>query len=1410
MFPIKRVIGQVIYFLLLLIMSTHLLAQESAGKHIRHYQAKDGLSFVVVTSITQDKDGFIWIGTTDGLNRFDGLTFKVYKADVSNPIALASNYVNALHTDNQGTLWVATKGGLQFYDQNQDRFIHYNIAQIEGDRKSVRFTIADKGNLWVETGSEFGYLDTRSRKCKLYNRSNLPALSGNVISTVFQDSHNLLWLGTRDNGVHVFRVKNGKILTKEKLQSSLLSSITPNKISEDHYGNIWIATSNGLVFYRRNEVKASVFRVRNGKILTKEKLQSSLLSSITPNKRNEVKAYMLPSLSHKLRSNFFESLLEVDGRLLIGLQDGGLYKLDLAQTQRLKPEDFVFEPVKGRDEYNITYHSVRTIFRDSDKNVWIGTHGDGLYLMGETQEQFIRHEKIKKDKWGESYVRYYGMCQDNAGNLWLGTDGDGIYKTTPEGRILKHYKSDGLPGSIRDNAILTALCDSRGNLWFGTYSQGLFLYHPESDTFEQFIFSGSGANSIRGRDVRAIFEDSKGKLWIGIRGDGGLSYLDPGSRKFTSYNTNTAGLMSSVGSIAEAPDGSIYIGTYGNGLVCFDRRLQKFYPVFSSSETKRKTIRSLIINQGRLFVGTEGYGMLMYDLRSKKLLKSFNEKNGLANNTINAIQVENEKVVWMSTNRGLTRIDLSNSNIGNFDESEGLQVGEFNMGSVVYNAKKGYMCFGGPHGWNFFYPSKIRKSIYKPKVLLTGLQLFQPKERTLQDDSPGFSIKNIRNGSKIELPYNQAVFAIHYAALNFLYPQKGEYAYTLEGLDKTWNYVKDQRSAIYRYLSPGTYKFKVKASNQDGIWSDDFAGITIKILPPWYLSWWAYCLYGSFLGAIMYFYLSYKREKNRLEYEVKLAQSEAERKLSFFTHISHEFRTPLTLIINPIKDILNSTEKDIDFSSLSIVHRSARRLLSLVDQLLLFRKAENGEDELKLAKLNFVEFCNDVFLCFTHQAKAKTITFRLESESEDIEVYADREKMEIILFNLLSNAFKFTPNGGRISLKIIEHESEIEIHIEDTGSGISPEAGQRLFEKFYQPVGNAVMTSGFGIGLFLVKKFTEAHQGSITYISKQEIGTDFCLLFKKGRTHFPNQYVIEEASEKFSFLDELIEEPEESFGELPAVQESMVIEKPSILLIDDNLEIRKYVKDILGDSYLIAEAVDGTSGLELIRKHSPDLVITDISMPGLSGVELCQKVKEDPTLNHILIILLTSSSSAEVKLKGIETGADDYITKPFDNGLFKARVASILKSRYNLQQHFFNAITLKNSGLSITGEDKDFFEKCIKIVDEELDNLDFSIKILADKTKMSHSSLYRKVKATTGKSLNEFLRIVKLRKAAEMFIYTNCNVNEVALRTGFNDVKNFRDQFYKLFEMNPSEYIKKYRKPFNNTRRLNSDMLKEM
>jgi len=1378
MFPIRCSFSQAFYILcLLLFSSTCIRAQEDAGNRILHYQTHNGLSFGVVTSITQDKDGFIWVATADGLNRFDGFSFKVYKSNSSNPKALASNFINSVFLDGQGTLWIATKEGLQFYDHAGDCFIQYELSGSDIKGKSVQISAAENGNFWIKLNNKFGYLDSRTKKCLTYSRANLPSLSIDNISTVFQDEHGLLWVGNRDKGVDVFRVKNGRITGKINLKSDILSSITPNRIAEDNDGNIWIATPRGLVYYERSSSKAQV-------------------------------------LPLKLRSNFFECIFQTDNRILIGLRDGGLYQVRPLQKSNITLKEFNVEPVNDRSGYNITYSSVKCIFQDRDKNIWIGTHGNGLYLISKMQEKFIRHEKVQKDQWGESYLRYYGMCQDKSGNLWMGTDGDGIYKITSDGQLLEHFKRDGQAGSLQDNAILAAFCDSKGRLWFGSHSQGLFLYRPESNSFQQFLPSQSGTNSIGGTDVRIIFEDSQGKIWIGMYRDGGISCLEPISQKITSYRSSSSqNLITSVASIAEDPTGIMYIGTYGNGLICYDRRSQKFYPAFHNPDENPKAILSLIINRNQILEGTEGNGVLVYDLHSKRRLKWFNEQNGLCNNTINAMKLENDTTLWLSTNKGLSRINLSTSAIWNFDESDGLQNGQFNGGSVIYDSKRGYMCFGGTRGWNLFYLSRIKKSNYKPIVLLTGLQLFDA-EQEIKGNNPGFSIKNIRNGSKIKLPYDQGVFAIHYAALNFPYPQKGEYAYMLEGLDKAWNFVKDQRSAVYRYLAPGEYRFLVKASNQDGIWFDNSASITVVILPPWYRSWWAYLIYSIVFGTIIYLYLRYKQEQARLKFEVKLAQMEAEkekelneRKLSFFTHISHEFRTPLTLIINPIKDLLSHVGNNTNANGLNIIHRNARRLLSLVDQLLLFRKADNGEDSLKLVKLNFVEFCREVSLCFSHQAKSKSINFQFESDSPEIEVYADREKMEIILFNLLSNAFKFTPECGNINLKITECSTELEVHVVDSGKGINPEIGQRLFDKFYQAPERPVSISGFGIGLFLVKKFTEAHKGSITYLSEPGIGTDFCLIFKKGTDHFPGHDIFEEASVKSVFLHELMEEPQmqlEALSSTPTVKEAMITDKPTILLIDDNEEIRKYLKDILGEIYQIYEAADGATGFEYVKKYSPDLVISDIIMPGLSGVELCQRVKDDPVLNHILIILLTSSSATDVKLKGIEVGADDYITKPFDKDLLTARVANILKSRYNLKQHFFNAITLKTSGISITGEDKVFIEKCIEIIEQELDSPYFTIKTLSDKVRMSHSTLYRRVKMLTGKSVTDLVRIVRLRKAAELFIYTNSNVNEVALRTGFNDIKNFRDQFYRLFEMNPSDYIKKYRKPFNNSYRLNS------
>jgi len=532
-----------------------------------------------------------------------------------------------------------------------------------------------------------------------------------------------------------------------------------------------------------------------------------------------------------------------------------------------------------------------------------------------------------------------------------------------------------------------------------------------------------------------------------------------------------------------------------------------------------------------------------------------------------------------------------------------------------------------------------------------------------------------------------------------------------------------------------------------------------------------------------------------------------EKKLAFFTNVSHEFRTPLTLIINPLKELLNSSAQ-IDAKELTVVYRNARRLLSLVDQLLLFRKSD--AENLKITKTDLVVFCKEVYFCFSQQAKAHNISFNFSSTAEHLDVYIDREKIEIALFNLISNAFKFTPKGGRIEIAIKELENNIAIHVSDTGTGIPKEVGNKLFARFYQVFENhQASQSGFGIGLYLVNKFITLHFGKISYSSTQGQGTEFVVELLKGKSHFPNHQIFEHTNESPVFLNELIEEVDaHNIPKETTVVADVTSEKPTLLVVDDNEEIRNYVKQLLIANYQVHTASSGEEGLTMVETHMPDLVITDVVMKELSGVALCTKIKEDPNLSHIPVILLTSSSSAEIKLKGIEGGADDYITKPFDKDMLLARVANLLKSRNTLQNYFYNEITLKANNTKVSQENKDFLERCIRITESHLNDPEFNIKMLAEEIGMSHSALYKKVKAISGKTINEFIRYIKLRKAAQLFINSDHNVNQVAFESGFTDIKYFREQFQKLFGMRPSEYTKKYRRSFGKNYKLDEKIIK--
>ncbi|WP_229220145.1 two-component regulator propeller domain-containing protein [Dyadobacter beijingensis] len=1376
-------------------------AADHASGRVLRYSIREGLSFGVVNGIVQDNDGLMWFATGDGVSRFDGTAFKNFQFDRNDPRSLPGNYVKSILRDKNGTIWVSSRDGIGEFvpaTQNFNRYKPFrNTSGVGNDVSDISQGAGDR--LWLAlNGSGIAAFNTQNHQFTFYNQQTLPGLFTNSVLIVFEDSQGMLWLGSRDSGIEVWKPDAAGKLVKAKLDYANVPSTRINAIYEDHLRNVWIASSRGLVLFKRSEGRFYDIHVNTFH-------QSDIYLSLIEDRQQN---------------------------LLVGVQDGGLYRLPLSQIAARKPESFVFEQVKDKDGKGITQRSVQSLFIDKDRNVWLGTYGEGTYLISAIPEKFRKFEQKTIDSRAESYLRYYGMCADKDGFLWIGTDGDGIYKTTATGETLKHYAASSAPGALPDGAVIAAHRDRQDRLWFGTYSKGLVRYDPASDSFKRYAHDPNDPHSLGKNDVRVVYQDSRRRVWVGTNG-GGLGLLDERTGRFRNFVPSNSSINANdVRAITEDKYGNLWIGTYGGGLNYLNTRTMQFVSWFNAPGKEpylsNRIIFSLYMDDGdRLWVGSEGNGLLLFDTREKSV-RFFDEKRGLASNVVNAIQPESREKVWISTNKGLSRIDAATGTIENFDTSHGLQGGQFNPGSALYNAKTGMLSFGGTEGWNLFDPAQVSASRYKPKVMISGIRIFG-EDRVGNEAVSLFEY--LEKARRFTIKPDQPVFSIDYTALNYAYPELTRYAYMLEGLDKDWNYVQNERSATYRYLPSGNYEFKVKVANQDGVWFEDYASLPIRVMPPWYRSWWAYLLYILAVGLVLYYYQQYKLGQEKMKYEVQLAHLETqqqmelnEKKLSFFTNVSHEFRTPLTLIINPIREMMQAANAD---TGTHIIYRNAKRLLSLVDQLLLFRKADQQTDQLKPAAHNLPQLVTEAFQCFLHQAEQKHIQYELTLPETEIEIVCDWEKIEIAVFNLISNALKFTPEHGRVSVTVADRGEKVEILVSDTGPGIPADAGADIFKVFHQYADRRFAAKGgFGIGLYLSKTFVESHFGELWYESELDQGTAFHVLLWKSHPDLVTRAgTLADASMGTGVRAEmrtpvLLEEIAE--GTLPAKVPALAnwqselldmkeasAESHTMLVIDDDAEIRQYLATVFAGKYKMFEAGSGEEGLELVRRHLPDIVISDVMMGGTSGIDLCRQMKLDMALSHIPVILLTASTSQDVRLKGIEGGADDYISKPFDKDILVARVASILRNRNDLQRYFYNEITLQTSDFKISAEYREFLTECIRIVENHITDPHFNVKLLASEIGMSHSTLYNRIKSISGQSATSFVRFIRLRKAAQLLITTDITISETAFSVGINDIRYFREHFQKLFGMKPSDYVKKFRKPFHEQTTIDKDIFRK-
>lgn len=1353
----KLLKGKILLFFFLVLKTNFLWSQRADA--IDHLGIENGLSNSAVRSFCQDHNGFMWIGTNDGLNRYDGYDFEVFRNSDGDTTSIIQNWINVIAEDANQKLWVGTHGGVSIYNYLTETFspVYYQSGNGGRRKKLVNDTEEIK---FDKSGN--AYLRITGEGLVMFERNKYQA--GIVIP--FQNARydykvQAICIGS---GQSVWVLVDGVGLCKYNSRLKRLQLVNNNHRSASRllscHNFLWLCGPEGIERYNINK---NIYDRHYGEA------------------------------EGMLASTRISAMIE-------GNNDGLWIATDGAGINILNEKTNKFSYItSGEGKRAIASNAVLALFKDNRSRIWIGTYRGGLNIIDPYKSGFvnIKHETGISNSLVSNFV--LSICEQSPDKLWIGTDGGGVSLLNRKSNQYTNFVHHGNnPGSLGGNAITSIRKDFEGNIWLAAYDGCISKYIAGTRSFTHY-YAYVGAKRLKNATFWLIYEDRKKRLWAGAL-QYGLFLFNRKTNRFEQFDTRLNDLIA----LKEDKSGQFWGGGW-NTLVRIkvDTKQYERYKIGYS-------VRSIFEDQkGNFWIGTEG-GLFLFDRRHKRVLKRYTADDGLANNHIMNILGDEDGNLWLSTYNGLSRFDPRTQTFKTYSTADGLPEKEFN-----YNASaalsSGELAFGNVKGLTLFFPKKISQRRSNPDLVFTRL--------TINNTPAGLSkyITRVSGGAikEIKVPYDQAIFTFSFTAIDFPYAEHINYRYRLLNRDREWNNGSSARSASYARLEPGVYDFQVNCTNKDGRWGKEIISIHIIVSPPWYRTWLAYFLYVIAAGVSIYAYVTYRVNQTRIKYEIMIvrenekkqrALQEKEReihnsRLDFFTSITHEFRTPLSLIINPIKDMM-MREHNNDDKELKIVYRNARRLLSLVDQLLLFRKTDSGVGEMRVTTLNIGALCTEVFYCFSQQARANGINYQLVTNDRNIVIFGDREKLEIILFNLISNAIKFTPPGGSVSVNIIEDDHIVSIRVQDSGCGIAAKESDNIFEKFYQSrTDGRPAKSGFGVGLYLARQFANRHHANLTYKSEVNKGTLFELTLKKGKSHFDPNIISEDTITESPILEELLYDDRGSDTLDKACEPDfkaldIFTDRKIILVIDDDKEIRNYINTIFNPDYLVYEASDGEMGMLMVKEKNPDLIICDVMMPGMSGIEWCSWLKNDQAYSYIPVILLTASLSSETKLKGIDCGADDYISKPFEKDLLVARVANLLNIRNNLRSYFYNEITLKTNSVAVSEEYKAFLQKCIEIVESHLTDSQFNIKVLAGEIGMSHSNLYRKVKSLSGYTVTAFVRLIRLRKAAEMLINTDYNVNQVAIETGFNNIKYFRSQFFKLFGVNPSDFAKRNKPVF--------------
>lgn len=1320
----------------------------------KHFSTKDGLSQSSVIAILQDRKGYLWFGTRDGLNKYDGNRFITYRHNSEDKNSLSHSWITAIFEDSLGNLWVGTKDGLNKYSAKNDDFKRYKHAvdsESISDNEIWDLTQLNNSELWVATNNGIDKIEIRTDNVSHFKHSKNDnnSISDNRIRCFLKLKEGSLFVATIE-GLDVFNPSTNSFKHNTYPENVVKEQHINNSptLYEDRNGNVWLGYSNGLALYNENKSKFETYKINNAAIVS-----SSVRSICEGNENN----------------------------LWIGAYTG-LFILNH------KNEQVNHFRHNENDSKSLSQNSIYKILEDSRGDIWIGTWAGGINFFDRSYDDFKLFSAGTNNRM-LNYKVISSIVENSEDEFWIGTEGGGINIFNKKTGFFSYYKNNvNNLNSLSSNNVKSMLKDHNGNFWIGTHDGGLNFLDPTKKPFkfEHFENTNSVKFNIRDYRILTIFEDRNYNIWIGTL-TGGLIKYNIKTKEFIKLEND----LKSVTTIVQGNGLDEIIVGGSKGIEKVNISTNEMNPInYSAKESSlNKSVNCIYIDNDVFWIGTEGQGLYEYNTLTNTTEK-YGISDGLPNEVVYGILPYN-KSLWISTNGGISKFNLQSKNFKNFDESDGLQGNEFNYKSYLKTSNDELM-FGGTNGLNYFNPNDIVENNFIPLVDIYSIKISNKEVLKLTD-----SIK------KIELKYNQNDFSLDFTTLSYSQPNKNNYAYKLVGFDKDWNHIGNNKTATYTNLDEGNYVFRVKASNNNGLWNEKGDSIKISILSAPWRTWWAY--FGYFIiMSILFFYfrklaLIRIREKNELKQE-KQEKEQLEEvnklKLQLFTNISHDFRTPLTLIVGPIEQLLKQKNNNFVSRNLETIHRNSNILLQLINELLDFRKSEAGKMQLFASKNNIIPFIENIKLTFEELAIQRNINYKLTTSNEHIEVWFDRIKLKKVLFNILSNAFKFTLNNDNlfvnVSTELFENKNHLKIDIINFGRVIPKEHIDFIFDRFYQLKQKGVQT-GTGIGLSLSKKLVELHKGKIAVKSSEVNGTCFSIYLPLGNYHLSETECVNEIEEHTS--DSFFEKP--AFVQKELLEQELKIKKsvadsnedlPIVLIVEDHHEVRNFIKNIFVTKYKVFEVENGEKAINIAKENPIDIIISDVMMPVMDGFELCKRIKTDVSTSHIPIILLTAKTSDIHRKEGYILGADAYITKPFDTNVLELRVDNILNSRKNLVSKFKKEIILEPKELSVTTADEKFLKKAIEIVESNISNIDFNVNLFTNQMHMSRSVLFRKIKALTGQSISTFIRTIRLKRAGQLLVQTKMNISEIAYEVGFNDLKYFRNCFKKLFNEKPSEY----------------------